>query len=250
MDSIFLVIALGAGVAGFVQGLSGFAFGMVAMSFWAWTLNPQLAAVLTVFGSLLGQIIAAITVRRGFRMGRLLPFLLGGLVGVPVGVAILPALNVQLFKTVLGCLLVLWCPAMYFSKNLPKVSIGGKVADGFVGGLGGLMCGIGGFSGVIPTLWCTLRGFDKDEQRAIIQNFNFAALAVTMAIYLSKGFVTPQMLPMLGVVAIAMVIPAVLGARLYVGISEANFRKIVQGLLTLSGVALLSSSLPALLSSP
>ena len=43
---VMLVVALGAAVAGFVQGLSGFAFGMVAMSFWAWVLEPQLAAVL------------------------------------------------------------------------------------------------------------------------------------------------------------------------------------------------------------
>ena len=31
MESLWMVVALGAGVAGFVQGLSGFAFGMVAM---------------------------------------------------------------------------------------------------------------------------------------------------------------------------------------------------------------------------
>lgn len=37
---VILVVALGAAVAGFVQGLSGFAFGMVAMSFWAWVLEP------------------------------------------------------------------------------------------------------------------------------------------------------------------------------------------------------------------
>ena len=38
MDGWWLV-ALGAAVAGFVQGLSGFAFGMVSMSFWAWALD-------------------------------------------------------------------------------------------------------------------------------------------------------------------------------------------------------------------
>ena len=42
--------SLGAAVAGFVQGLSGFAFGMVSMSFWAWALDPRLAAALAVFG--------------------------------------------------------------------------------------------------------------------------------------------------------------------------------------------------------
>jgi uncharacterized membrane protein YfcA len=72
---VILVVALGAAVAGFVQGLSGFAFGMVAMSFWAWVLEPQLAAVLSVFGSLTGQIIAAFTVRREFHWKSLLPFI-------------------------------------------------------------------------------------------------------------------------------------------------------------------------------
>ena len=35
MDSVLLIVALGAVAAGFVQGLSGFGFSMVAMSFWA-----------------------------------------------------------------------------------------------------------------------------------------------------------------------------------------------------------------------
>ena len=54
MDSVLLIVALGAVAAGFVQGLSGFGFGMVAMSFWAWTLEPRLAAVLAVCGALTG----------------------------------------------------------------------------------------------------------------------------------------------------------------------------------------------------
>ncbi|SCU76124.1 exported hypothetical protein [Cupriavidus necator] len=46
MDSTLLIVIAGAAVAGFVQGLSGFAFGMVAMSFWAWAIEPQLVPVL------------------------------------------------------------------------------------------------------------------------------------------------------------------------------------------------------------
>lgn len=93
MDSVYLVVALGAIVAGFVQGLSGFAFGMVAMSFWAWTLDPRLAATLSVFGALVGQLLAVFTVRRGFNLRLLLPFVLGGLAGIPLGVAVLPHLD-------------------------------------------------------------------------------------------------------------------------------------------------------------
>jgi len=244
MDPLYL-IALGAIVAGFVQGLSGFAFGMVAMSFWAWGLEPRLAASLTVFGSLTGQLIAVFSVRRGFSWPLLWPFVLGGLAGIPLGVWVLPYLDMLWFKAVFGTLLVLWCPLMLMAPRLPRLQ-GNRLADGAVGMVGGALGGIGGFTGTVPTLWCTLRGFDRDTQRAVIQNFNLSMLLVTMLTYLGTGVVTQQMLPSFGVVALAMALPALLSTRLYLGISEQTFRRLVLGLLTLSGVAMLIASVPAL----
>ena len=244
MDPLYL-IALGAIVAGFVQGLSGFAFGMVAMSFWAWGLEPRLAAALTVFGSLTGQLIAVFSVRRGFSWPLLWPFVLGGLAGIPLGVWVLPYLDMLWFKAVFGTLLVLWCPLMLMAPRLPRLQ-GNRLADGAVGMVGGALGGIGGFTGTVPTLWCTLRGFDRDTQRAVIQNFNLSMLLVTMLTYLGTGVVTQQMLPSFGVVALAMALPALLGTRLYLGISEQTFRRLVLGLLTLSGVAMLIASVPVL----
>ena len=169
-----LVVALGAAVAGFVQGLSGFAFGMVAMSFWAWVLEPQLAAVLSVFGSLTGQIIAAFTVRREFHWKSLLPFIAGGLVGIPMGVAVMPHMNMDWFKFGLGMLLVLWCPTMLLSAHLPRLTPGGgllaRATDTVAGLIGGAMGGLGGFSGTVPTLWCTLRGPDRAEPADLLRH--------------------------------------------------------------------------------
>jgi len=236
---------LGAAVAGFVQGLSGFAFGLTAMSFWVWSVEPRLAAVLAVFGSLTGQIIAALRVRRGFDWPRVAPFVIGGLFGLPLGVWLLPRLDVPVFKAVLGGLLVVWCPVMLFAQRLPRVSAG-RAGDGLAGALGGVLGGIGGYTGVAPTLWCTLRGFDKDLQRAVIQNFNLAMLAVTFVVYLATGIVTREMLPMFAVVAPAMLVPSLLGMKVYIGISETLFRRIVLVLLTGSGVALLVSAVPVL----
>lgn len=247
MDSVYAVVVVGAVVAGFVQGLSGFAYGLVSMSFWVWTLEPRLAAALAVFGSLTGQIIAAVSVRRGFDIKILLPFVLGGLLGIPLGVALLPRMDMDWFRLVLGCLLVLWCPAMLMARQLPRVTVGGRLADGLVGLSGGVMGGLGGFTGALPTLWCTLRGYEKDAQRAVVQNFNLSMLLATMGSYLAAGMVTRDMLPMFGLVALAMLVPTLLGARLYIGISEAAFRKIVLGLLTASGVAMLVSAVPKLI---
>lgn len=246
MDSPIFVIALGAMAAGFVQGLSGFAFSLVAMSFWAWSVEPTLAAVLAVFGGLSGQILAALSVRRGFDLQRLLPFLIGGFVGIPLGTMLLPKLDIVLFKAVLGAVLVVWCPFMLFARHLPKITVGGRGADGVIGLIGGVCGGLGGFSGAIPTLWCTLRGMEKDAQRSIIQTFNLAMLGTTMLSYVIAGMVTCEMLPMFAVVLPAMLIPSLIGARIYIGISEATFRTIVLSLLTASGVALLASSLPTI----
>ena len=246
MTGIYGIVALGAVAAGFVQGLSGFAFGMVAMSFWAWVLEPRLAAVLVVFGSLSGQVLAAIHDRRRVDWRLLGPFVLGGLAGIPLGVLLLPKVDMVVFKAGLGAVLVVWCPAMLMAKRLPKLRAGGRWADGAVGLVGGVMGGLGGFTGIATTLWCTLRGVDKDTQRAVVQNFNLSMLAVTMGTYLATGLVHRDMLPMFGIVGAAILAPVLLGARTYRGLSEQAFRQVVLGLLTASGVALLVSAGPQL----
>lgn len=244
---LYLIVALGAALAGFVQGLSGFAFAMVASAVWAWAVEPQLVAAMAVFGGFSGQLLAALTVRRGFDWQLLLPFVIGGLAGIPVGVAILPLLDVTLFKLAFGALLVVICPIMLLGNRLPQVKVGGRIADGAAGFIGGVLGGIGGVSGAIPTLWCTLRGMPKDRQRAVIQNFNLGMLGVTLATYIGTGVITTATLPMLAIVLPAMLIPTLLGAKLYIGISEATFRRVVLGLLTLSGLAMLAASLPKVL---
>ena len=80
----------------------------------------------------------------------------------------------------------------------------------------------------------------------MVQNFNLSMLAVAFALQIGAGNVAVAMLPMLGIVAVCVLVPVLLGARLYVGISDAAFRQIVLGLLTASGLALLASSLPVL----
>jgi uncharacterized membrane protein YfcA len=55
------------------------------------------------------------------------------------------------------------------------------------------------------------------------------------------------MLPLFAPVAPALIIPSLLGARLYVGLSESGFRRVVLTLLTASGVTMVVSSLSSLL---
>jgi uncharacterized protein len=247
VDPLISVVALGAAAGGFVQGLSGFAFGLVAMAVWAWALDPVLAGPLVVFGSLVGQLLSAGSIRRGFDPRRVLPFVAGGVLGVPLGVALLRHIDPLAFKLAVGVLLVVWCPAMLLARDLPRVAGGGRFADAGAGMLGGVMGGLGGLTGPAPTLWATLRGWDRDAQRAVFQVFNLAMHGLTMAAYLATGTVSAEVARLFLVVAPAMLVPTLIGARLYRRFSDAAFRKVVLGLLAASGAILIATTFPRLL---
>ena len=71
----FVILVIGATLGGLVQGLSGSNFGMTSTAVWAWFLAPQVVAPLALTGSLTGQILGALTLRRGWHWRRIAPFL-------------------------------------------------------------------------------------------------------------------------------------------------------------------------------
>jgi uncharacterized membrane protein YfcA len=237
-------LAFGAAVAGLVQGISGFAFAMVAVSIWVWGIDPKVAATMAVFGGWFGQCISALRVRRGWHVDILWPFVVGAAIGIPIGNMLLPMLDANQFKLVLGSLLVVCCSLMLATARLPQIHHGGKPADAGIGLLGGVMAPLSGFSGLAPALWATLRGYNKDAHRAVIQNFNLIVLSATVASNVYSGRLRPAtMWPQMSIVAGAMILPALWGSKIYIGMSAQAFRKTVLWLLVLAGLVMLSAAL-------
>jgi hypothetical protein len=84
--TLMLAILAGTCAGAFISGVAGFGFALVALNFWVWCIDPHLLAPLAVFGSVIAQITSLGAVRRGFEWRRVMPFLIGGALGVPVGV--------------------------------------------------------------------------------------------------------------------------------------------------------------------
>jgi uncharacterized protein len=240
-----LIVAAGAAFGGFAQGLSGFAFGLIALSIWVWVLDPILIAPLIVFGSLAGQFATAGILRHAWKPSLFLPFIVGGVLGVPLGVALLRWVDPLAFKIGVGVLLVLWCPTMLLLRDLPQIRWGGRVADSCVGWIGGIMGGLGGLTGPAPILWVRLRGWDRHTQRAVFQVFNLCMQCLTMIAYASSGAVTHQLL-LLAVAVPTLLIASRIGQRLYYRISDRAFSCVILVLLSASGVLLIVSSLARL----
>jgi uncharacterized membrane protein YfcA len=242
MSSLLLIVIAGGALAGFVQGLTGFAFGLVAMALWSWVLEPAVAGPLVVLCSIIGQTLGLRLLTLS-ALPRAVPFLLGGVIGVPAGVALLPMVEPRLFQGGLGALLLVWCPAMLLAPRLPRIRFGGAWGDALAGLLGGVMGGIGGLPGPIPILWCILRGWDRAAQRAVLQLVFLAMHLLTLAGYLISGTLTvavwSQFLPL----APAVVVTSLLGVAAYRRLGDRGFQRLVLGLLAASGVAMLLSAL-------
>jgi uncharacterized membrane protein YfcA len=194
-----------------------------------------------VFGSVVGQVLAFVVLRRGLAFGRALPFIIGGMFGVPVGVLLLHHVDPRLFRGGVGVFLICYCSAMLAARHLPVITRGGAVLDGVAGWIGGLMGGIGGLTGPAPTLWCTLRGWDRDAQRAVFQSFNLTMQCFTLLTYGVSGTLTHAMLPIFGVMLPTAILPTLAGVRLYRRVSTAAFQRLVLVLLLTSGVLLVAS---------
>lgn len=245
---VWFIIALGGAMAGFVQGLAGFGFGLVSLAVWSWVLEPEIAVPAVVFGSLVGQLLAMGALRHAFNMSRALPFLIGGALGVPVGLWMLSHISPLLFKFGVGVFLCLYCLVMISLSRLPPITRGGRLMDGVIGWIGGITSGFGGLPGPVPTIWCTLRGWTKDQQRMVFQSFNLFMHALTFVAFIIHGLVTPEAMRVFLIVAPAVLVPAIVGVRLYRSFSDRLFRMCVLGLLFVSGIMLLATTLPQVLS--
>nr|WP_314260277.1 sulfite exporter TauE/SafE family protein [uncultured Devosia sp.] len=242
MDTGLVIVLIGAAAAGFAQGVSGFAFSLVALSIWAWAVEPQMAAPMSVFGALVGQLVALPWVWRGFDVRKLLPLVIGGLIGVPLGAMLLQWLDPTVFKFALGLFLLLYCPVMLLLPADFTFRHGGRLADGASGFAGGVLGGLAGISGPVPTLWTTLRGWDKDTQRGVLQAFNIAMHVATLTAYLLAGSITGEVLVMFGWITPALAIPAVLGVLLFRRLATMTFRRMILALLFISGLTLVWGS--------
>ncbi len=242
-DPDLALLVGGAIVGGVVQGISGFAFGMTAMSIWTWGIDPGEATVMAVFGGLCGQVLAAFAVKQRTALPELAPFLIGGLLGVPLGAYVLPYVGATQFKLLLGSLLAMGCPLMLAAPRIQFVNSMGRAGAGLAGVAGGVIGGLSGLTGIAPGIWCALRGYDKARQRALLQDFNLAILAATMVALTWRGTVTTAMIPHLAIVSGALLIPLMLGVKVYRRLSDNAFRRTLLLLLTLSGLVLMASAL-------
>lgn len=235
-----LFLMTGALLGGLVMGLVGFGTGLAALGFWLFVIDPALAVPLVGVCSLATTAFTLKDYRHAVRWGRLAPFFLGAVFGLPLGVLALTGLDPALFKLAMGLFLVGY--TLFRLLALPDLTFKtvDRRLDVLVGAGGGLLCGFAAVPGPLTTVWSGMRGWSKDEQRGVYQPFNQTILVVAMIGYGIWGLLTWE----LGIVSLyclpATLTGMALGRMGYKRLDEAQFQKTVLLLLLASGFMLVT----------
>ena len=230
-------------MAGFINGLSGTGYALAALGFWLHAMSPITAAPLAALCGVVGHIQSLPRIWSGVRWSRLWPYLTAGLVGVPIGTALLDRVEVQPLKFGVGMLLVVYVFWVAFIRRPPIVHGGGRLADAAVAFVGGLMGGLASLSGPAPMIWAQLRGWNMHEQRAVNQPFNMSVLTLAVVSAGVAGFLDRTFFVWAAICIPCTLLGARIGLALYGRINDRQFRRIILGLLGLSGVTLIVSAL-------
>jgi hypothetical protein len=164
-----VIVIVGALLAGFTTGFAGFGTGLVASGIWFHALPAAMVPPLVALASVAAQIVGLVTVRKAFDWSRAKPYLVGGVIGVPFGVAALAAASPFLLRASIGAFLIAYATYQLLQRRQREIAgWGGKAADGVIGVGGGFLGGFAGLSGPLPLIWLQLRGGDSASQRATL----------------------------------------------------------------------------------
>jgi uncharacterized membrane protein YfcA len=238
----YILLFVGALAGGFVSGLAGFGTALMALGIWLYILPPSAAVPLVLICSVVAQTATLPSMWKSFDLTLVWPFLIGGLLGVPLGTMLVAHADPTVFKLTVGILLLVFPTTLYFSAPM-AFEFGGKIADGIVGFIGGILGGLAGLSGPPPILWASVRGWGKDERRGVFQTFNWTVLFVALCLQAASGLVAHEVIWLALLAFPATVLGSWIGARLYRALSDRNFRDVVLGMLFLSGAILVWNSL-------
>jgi uncharacterized membrane protein YfcA len=233
----------GALAGGFVNGLTGFGTGLTALPLWLQALEPVVAAQLASAASIVGHATAIPGIWKRVNWRRLAPLLAGGLLGVPIGSWLLPHVPLAAFKLAVGTVLIGYSTFMLIAAGRVRLDTGGRTAEGLVGLASGVLGGMAGLSGALPTVWAALRGWPKEERRIAFQAFNTTILSAMLVATAVQGLIGKRLLLALALSMPATVIGGRLGAWLYHRLDDRRFDRIVLALLLISGLVLAWSNL-------
>ncbi len=225
--------------AAIVQTLSGFGFALIVMPLVTLMMGFQTAAPLVAMVAVIITSINFIRYRSAVNLGELARLGIACVLGIPLGVWSLAQVSETIINPMLGAVLTAYALYSLARPSLPALRARGwTYVAGFTAGcLGGAY----NVPGPPVILYGRLRGWPKDEFRAVLQAlFLLNSLLVTAA-HFAAHHVTAETVSLFAYAVPGLLLGIFTGSRIDIKLSHERFRLFVNILLLLLGISLIFS---------
>lgn len=237
--SLYLLILLsGAFLGAFVQGATGFGSGLLINAFWLHIMEPTHAIPLNVVTSLFISGVPIYKLRKKLDFSKLKQFAIFGVVGIPIGMYLLVISDPSKLKFSIGILLVIYALLMLKISSF-SINVNNKSINNLVGFISGVIGGLTALLGIIPVAWFSVQRLPKNTKRGTYEPFIFITSIVAIISFAFAGLYKIEMIFDLLKIIPALLVGSWLGIKIYNKINDNLFRKVVLGLILLSGLLLI-----------
>jgi uncharacterized membrane protein YfcA len=178
---ITIAIAAVVLLAALLSSIAGFAFSaLVGGALAYFGLSPVSMVQTIVVCSCAIQLYAVWKLRASMRWRPLWMLLVGGIATVPLGVWLLVHLDAAHYAAGLGLLLIGY-GGYALMRGEAQAARPVRWTALLAGALGGVTGGLAGLPGVSVTIWCSRRGWDKVQQRAVYQPYILAMQLLSLS---------------------------------------------------------------------
>lgn len=225
-------------LAAFSQAVTGFGFALIAVPLLSVVVGPQHAVVsVTAIAALLAGTVA-VRHRDAVDVAAARTFVLTGLLGAPLGLAVLLLVDPATLTVLVGIVALAAVVAMLF-----RVRATGRRTQLGAGVLGGALLTATGMNGPPIVIGLDGRGLRPVAFRATIQVVFCTQGAVAFALFAAGGLVDRTVLGLVATYVVALPIGWTAGAKLFDRMDARHFRGAMLVMLSASAVVALGSAL-------
>ena len=240
MSTLFIFIFLLAIAASFIQRVSGFGFGIFIMMFLPFFI-PTFGEAITLSGLLAGTTSLIIAVRnwRFIRWKIMGVIFTANIITSYLAIEYMSGIGNETMKKALGVVLILIALYFLFFQGKHELPTKSKKVQAIIGGISGITGGMFAMPGPPIVLYCINAFNNKKEYIATLQAL-FCCSNIFYTLFRARvGFFTEHTVFYWGIGLLGLFIGTLIGARCFEHISAPMLKRIVYGMMIISGIVAL-----------
>lgn len=228
-------------LASVVKGITAFGFNLVAVSALLFFLSPKLIVPVITLLSSLSSLYMLGSLRKHVQVRRILPLLIGGLVGIPAGVSLLVMLKPDIIKIIMGMIVTAF--SLLFTSGFRKEIKKETPAFLIIGLISGIIAGSTSLGGIPVILFFINQDYDKVTFRANLTLYYTVIGAISFLGFFQGNLVSEEVIEYSLILLIPLALGIVAGMQLVHRVNEKLFKQIALVIITTSGVVAIITGL-------